>query len=221
MISQITNRIIAHRGCWIGETGFEKLPQNSLDSLELALTSGFGIEIDIRDQNGIVFVSHDPILDKDYCLKFEMILEKISDQLIALNVKSDGLINLIDQKVFENLKKKNHFFFDLSFPEEIKYKKMNQVVAKRVSEFESLDYKSNDNPQEFYWLDSFISDWWINEELLLRLLESKSKVILVSPELHGRDPNQAWHYLSQIWSSYDNLMVCSDYPFKLHEILTR
>jgi hypothetical protein len=221
MINQSKGRIIAHRGCWAGEANFTKLPQNSSVSLELALNSGFGIEIDIRDYKGQIYVSHDPILDIKNCVSLESILDKNFDQTIALNVKSDGLLNLLRQTGFEKLHRKKHFFFDLSFPEEIKYTKLDQVVATRVSEFEALKIDSSHHLQEYLWVDSFSDDWWIKDDLILNILKNNSKVIVVSPELHGRDPKLAWLYLCEIWSTYENLLVCTDYPFTLCEMLTK
>lgn len=52
-------KIISHRGLW-------KQPheQNTKGALELSLSSGFGVETDIRDFNGSLVISHD-IADKD------------------------------------------------------------------------------------------------------------------------------------------------------------
>jgi hypothetical protein len=219
MNNQLKSRIIAHRGCWVGESTFKKLVQNSSDSLGLALKSGFGIEIDIRDHSGQIYISHDPILNKESCVEFESILEIVTDQTLALNVKSDGLLNLLDQKELEILKRKKYFFFDLSFPEEMKYRKLDHKIATRVSDYETFD--SNEKIQDYFWLDSFTDEWWIKDDLIKKILKTNSKVVLVSPELHGRDPNQAWQYLKEIWVLSQNLMVCTDYPFKLYEILEK
>ena len=48
-------RILAHRGLWV--TDSEK---NSKEAIALALSEGFGVELDVRDRNGGLIVSHDP-----------------------------------------------------------------------------------------------------------------------------------------------------------------
>ena len=46
--------IIAHRGFWR-----KKTDQNTIGAFKLALNNHFGIETDIRDQNGQLVISHD------------------------------------------------------------------------------------------------------------------------------------------------------------------
>ena len=221
MSNQFNSRIIAHRGCWAGEGNFNQYNKNGIESLDLALKSGFGIEIDIRDHCGQIYISHDPILDKNNCVEFDSIFEKVSDQILALNIKSDGLLNLLEQKGIEKLRSKNHFFFDLSFPEEIKYRKLDQKIANRVSEYETFDFKRGNGIEEYYWLDAFINEWWIKDDLILEILKTKSQIVVVSPELHGRNPKIAWQYLKGIWPANENLLVCTDYPFELCGILEK
>ena len=89
--------ILAHRGLW-------ELPleANSLESIDRALKGGFGIETDIRDLDGKLVISHDPPSAGDaFDLKtlLELYRKSKASSRVALNIKSDGLCPLIQQKL--------------------------------------------------------------------------------------------------------------------------
>lgn len=194
---------------------------NSPRSLKNALCLGFGIETDIRDWNGKVVVSHDPPLTEKVVfsdLIAEWRQEEITnDRIFALNIKSDGLIPLLE-KVGSHLEGINHFFFDMSFAQTIAYSEAGFPIALRISEFEPAP---NHLPRELgikarYWLDGFRSDWWITDSHIEKLVQC-SQVTIVSPEIHGRPPFEVWDwFIKRVFEGCD-LYLCTDLPSEVLE----
>lgn len=203
MVTSLSGRIIAHRGLWVKES-----EQNSDTSIIRALKSNFGLETDFRDHLGKVFVSHDPILENtDSFGLIDILTVSSSEQLLALNLKSSGLLKLISEETIQMLHTKKYFFFDLSFPEVLQYKSLGLSVAARVSEFEKeISFETN-----HIWLDSFNSDWWLDSGELIDLL-TEFNITVVSPELHGRDKENAWKRLTFLYRENSNLSICTDHP---------
>ena len=83
--------ILAHRGLW--GTNLEK---NSIKSLNSAFRHDFGIETDLRDFQGSLVISHDPIANNKNILYFKDLLNEYKrfnyTGTIALNIKADGII---------------------------------------------------------------------------------------------------------------------------------
>lgn len=204
---------MAHRGTW----SKEQLVPNSQEALLAALDAGFSIETDLRDRNGAVVVSHDPVTD-DSVLTLDQFLSRISratlsrEIVFALNVKSDGLSSIITDEL-RTLQGIPHFFFDMSTPELVKYVNAGLRVGLRQSEFESLAPQlSICSEPSAVWVDGFDSDWWQTNELT-ELGSRKIVVILVSPELHGRDPAQVWETFADEFHNNPNLYICTDHPW--------
>ena len=194
----MNNWIFAHRGQWNSEVS-----PNSDQSFHLAAKNGFGIETDVRDCAGHVIVSHDPCTNHEH-LSLSSLLNNQAQ--IALNIKTDGIV--------EEIKKFNHemlesgsFVFDCSFPQLLAYKKAGIPHAIRISEFEKeLPWKPN-----YIWLDSFESDWWLEDSRILNLIEDVPTIV-VSPELHKRKPEVMWEKVISIRESGIDLSICTDHP---------
>jgi glycerophosphoryl diester phosphodiesterase len=197
----LNKSIFAHRGFWNNS-----FTQNSMDSFMAAAEHGYSIETDIRSFNGNLVVSHDQISGEKF-LGLED-LSKVSS-CFALNIKEDGLqANILKWK--EWIRSSNSFVFDGSVPEMYRYRKEGIKHALRMSEYEQeLSWDC-----EVVWLDSFESDWWIDNISVLRALENK-EVIVVSPELHGRDPQNLWGVLqeSREKGRFD-FSICTDFPLE-------
>lgn len=166
----------------------------------------FGIETDFRTRNGEIIVSHDPpIRSADFA--FEDVLALKTS--LALNIKEDGLSDEFAKNA-ERLDSYS-FFFDGSIPEMLKYRNRGLPHALRLSEYEpNLPWKT-----PYVWLDSFISNWWIGNNQILDLLESGVKVVVVSPELHGRDYHEAWDEVYRLINlGYSGLGICTDNPME-------
>jgi glycerophosphoryl diester phosphodiesterase len=191
--------IFAHRGFWMNS-----FPQNSIDSFEAAENKGFSIETDLRSFNGDVVISHDSILSESN-VRLSSLTQLNSS--FALNIKEDGLQSkIVDLR--EWIKSSSSFVFDGSLPEMYRYKNLGIEHALRISEYErELAWDCNT-----VWLDSFESDWWIDDISLIENLQGKN-VIIVSPELHGREHRNLWSYLRESrQKGRFNFSICTDMP---------
>lgn len=215
--SHLRSRILAHRGLW------QKLEeQNSPVALLDALTEGFGIETDIRDLDGEVVIGHDPAFSG--APGFRNFLEDAfaagvsADALVALNVKSDGLLSLECMNVLRQ-STLHYFFFDMSFPQVLQYSRKREPVALRVSEFEDppVELTERLGIKGRFWLDSFESDWWLTSQTIQDLCR-RYPVTVVSPEIHGRDPKAAWEWFAAGLNAGLRLSLCTDRPFDVLEV---
>ena len=198
--------VVAHRGLWR-----IKSEQNTLLGIKKAMDLGFGVELDVRDKNGELIVSHDPSYRVGVLL-FEEILELVKEyeSVLAINVKSDGILTSLESALAE-LEGDRYFLFDMSIPETIGYLKSNLPTYMRLSEYES--YSELHRESDGIWLDAFQKDWWIYES---EIFKSKDRICVVSPELHGRDESAAWSFLKSLDSNF-KLYICTDYPEKAKE----
>lgn len=214
----LRNRLFAHRGLWLNSG----LLGNSLDALGLAIQGGYSVETDIRNSRRDVVVEHDPIPDSNAPLELNVLLEKFHaaakpNQSIALNVKSDGLLSLLDlDSVSDLLRSINGFFFDMSVPETLRYSKAKLPFAQRLSEYEPVELTHEidwPTPPSAYWIDGFHSDWFLNYdgEVLNRLAE-KAPVIVVSSELHGRPNSNLVEWFRLSLKRTPNIAICTDVP---------
>ena len=83
-------QIISHRGLW------KSLDErNTAVAFERSFAKGFGLETDLRDFDGDIYISHDVPINKKSIMRFSEFLEIYNDfkedLSIALNIKSDGL----------------------------------------------------------------------------------------------------------------------------------
>ena len=209
-------RVLAHRGIWNDSS-----EQNTLRAITDAWSQGFSVETDIRDFQQSVVVSHDPP-GKPETLKLSDLLNDLRNselsqpsQVIALNVKSDGLLGLLPS--FDNADLR-HFFFDMSVPEFQKYISAKaKDLAVRLSEFEQST-EIYEKPPSWIWLDGFNSDWWLEDQCekeRINALATKNAVVIVSPELHGRDPSKVWDYFIEGIGLGRNVYICTDFPDKI------
>ena len=207
MVHDMRGRILAHRGLWS-----QKSDQNSLDALAAAITEGFGFETDLRDFSGEIVVSHD--IPNHSAPQLSDLLKSIdshspsSSQMLAWNIKADGLLNKLVAAQLPG----DSFYFDMSFPQELLFLKANLPIAKRLSEFEKQNARAE---HRHFWLDAFEDDWYLEElELILPLIK-KSRVTLVSSELHGRDMSKCWDFFKKFATDEHNLSICTDHPREL------
>jgi hypothetical protein len=188
--------------------------QNTIQALLSSLAEGFSVETDLREHKGTLRISHD--IPNDMSPYWDEFLKGVDSQFdppnsptLAINIKSDSLVELISKrKILQD-----HFFFDMSIPESLKFIRSGLPIAQRMSEFESaLLPKPGVNSK--IWLDSFDKDWFIEADTVLEILYSQpeTQVILVSPELHGRDHNLAWAWFRDQFRQGRNLSICTDFP---------
>ena len=163
----------------------------------------FGLEIDVRDHNEILVLSHD--LPNEKCLSFEKFLESVNpNTMLLIDVKSTDIQQNL-QEIITKFKIEHYFTFDWTTPDLLKAIKYNLNCAFRVSEYEKEII-----PQcEWVWVDSFHSIWY-DEEYLKNLKKIGLKLALVSPELHNR--SNEMERIREIIKKIDVEVICTDIP---------
>lgn len=203
--------ILAHRGAWNypGE-------KNSAEALLAALELGFGIETDIRDHNGSLVIAHD--VPEDPALKFSDFVESYLSlprkPMLALNIKADGLTDLLSQALTE-VDSKHYFFFDMSIPDTLAYLHNKLPVYVRLSELESESPLLPD--AQGIWLDELTGPW-LTADTLLSLTRHNKPICIVSPELHGRDHMTHWPMIREVLGNQQGRwLLCTDLPQEAKE----
>lgn len=195
-------RILCHRGYW--KSPAEK---NTVMAFERGFALGLGTETDIRDLNGELVISHDPPTGRP--LTFKQFLEITPRSVfLALNVKSDGIASAA-KKTLDCLNHQNYIFFDMSIPDMQQYLRQNMPTAMRLSEYEPW-VDSLATHVKTIWLDAFEGTWYEKNDIEA-LLDKGFEVLIVSDELHGRDPRGQWALLEPL-SKSDKLTLCTDLP---------
>jgi hypothetical protein len=168
------------------------------------IDQNFGAEIDVRDYDGSLVLSHDcPNSQNLQLINFLKNFPK--EKLLAVNVKSCG----IEKDLFDILHNKqiNYFAFDFSLPSIFDAMKNNLTCALRLSEFEK---ELLDGPK-WIWLDSFKSIWY-SKDYVYSIKNLGYSISVVSPELHGRSDEKE---IDQIKSLIDDDLIdaiCTDIP---------
>lgn len=204
-------KILAHRGFWK-----KKTEQNTILSFRRALDHGYGIELDVRDHRGEVIVSHDlPTGAKksfEFCLKQLSRSGNFRKNPIAINIKSDGLEDKIEDLLNKYGIMEKSFVFDMSVPSMFIFHKFHRKIklATRHSDIE-------ENPvlydfSRWVWLDE-LRIRWISNSTIIRHLKNNKSVCVVSPELHKRSYLAAWKEYSLLPKQFaDRVYICTDFP---------
>ena len=143
----------------------------------------YGIEIDVRDFNKDLILSHDPFKNGT---KLDRFLKHYNHSTLIINIKSE----YIESKVVRLLKKyqiKKYFFLDSTYPSIInQYKKKKFKFSIRVSDYESIENIYNfKNKIKFIWFELF-EKIYLNNKHLDFIKKNKIKICIVSPELHNK-----------------------------------
>lgn len=196
--------VLCHRGLW-----GEGVAQNSARAIEQAFSAGYGIESDLRDDRGRLVVSHDPPTGHELSVAELFALARDHDVPLALNIKADGLAKSLAE-LLRGHAIENYFVFDMAVPDARQHLSASLRVFTRQSEWE--------RDPSFYdvasgvWLDAFFEHWWTIETIEEHLRRDKT-VAVVSPELHGRDPEPAWLELAKLQpSARPRVLLCTDHP---------
>ena len=202
--------IIAHRGFWKKEE-----EKNKKEAFVRAREEQIGTETDFRDYEQKLVVSHN-VADST-CMSADDFFAMYKNQkyTLALNVKADG----IQQLLKESLKKNNitnYFCFDMSIPDTLEYINSDLKFFARESEYETINnlYEKADG----VWADGFESDDWITKEYIRNHRKKGKKVCIVSPDLHKRDYTKLWERINDKEILIDDgVILCTDYPDKAKE----
>lgn len=197
--------IISHRGYWI-----EKTEKNTTLSFERSFKLGFGTETDVRDYNGNLVISHDiPTKSSILIDDFFRTYKNLSNSTLALNIKSDGLQSILNNKLKE-YDIQNYFVFDMSIPDSVGYINNEIKVFSRQSEYERFPFFYDQ--VEGIWLDSFHQEWY-DLNLIINHIDQGKKVAIVSSELHGRDQTGLWQFIkTNNLNKQENIILCTDFP---------
>ena len=156
--------------------------RNTITDLE-STPIEYGVEIDIRSNNGKLIIQHDPLISGE---DLEEWLTHYRHGTLILNIKEEGLetplIKLMDQ-----YKITDYFFLDQSFPFLIKWANLGERrCSVRISEFESIETAlALAGKIDWAWIDCFNYFPLTSKDAKL-LHDSGFKLCLVSPELQGR-----------------------------------
>ena len=188
---------------------------NTIEELAL-IDNEYGIEIDLRSQNGEIILSHDPY-SKD-SIRLTDWLKFYRHKTLVLNVKEEGL----EQKVLELMDLfaiQEFFFLDQSFPFMMKTLINGESrVAMRFSDQESFDtllkiLNLKSLQPSWVWVDSFSGDWSHLSDL--ETIKSLGfKACLASPELHGRNLDLELKAIREFIEIYPFDAVCTKLPEK-------
>lgn len=202
--------ILAHRGFW--RTPDEK---NSLAAFERAFAKGYGVELDVRDCDGELLISHDPA--RASCPRFSDVLDLYRQHgmpgRLAINIKADGLAPQVAALTQEPSLRKSVFVFDMSVPDMISYVKHGIPTFTRHSELEPAPVLLADC--EGVWVDSFANPW-ADESRMMEFRAAGKAAAMVSPELHGKPHREAWSVwrktLQTAAGHSSPVMICTDLP---------
>ena len=158
---------------------------NSLDKLK-NVDKNCGVEIDIRDYQSDLILSHDPFPKN--IIYLEEYLPSLMGRNIIANIKSERV-----EKMFVEMKNKlapnsDYFFLDSSFSM-ISNFGIIYNFASRFSEFESLDtsIKLVENSLvKWLWIDTFFS-FPIDRGNINKINSLQVKKCFTSPDLLGRE----------------------------------
>lgn len=169
----------------------------------LDIVPRIGLEIDIRDFNNELVLSHDhPTQDS---IKLTDFFQQInSDVLIAINIKTSEIEKEL-YEIISNSRIHHYFTFDWPIPSLQKALQSNLICAFRLSEYEKYIHPNC----SWVWLDSFHSIWY--DLTLLRSLKGWGlKIAVVSPELHQRESEL--ENMKEIVKSGMVDAICTDLP---------
>jgi len=152
---------------------------NTLQSLR-KVPQEYGVELDLHYSDGKVYVGHDP---NDLGISFESYLSKYRHAFMAVNVKEEGIEDMV-LETLQEYKIEDFFLFDLTFPSIFRLKSLGESrIAVRISDFENIrDFNLIRDKVQWLWIDVFQSAHFLEEFDWLQLIDFKK--CFVSPELH-------------------------------------
>lgn len=218
--------VLSHRANLVGPCPSS---ENSSSAVKAALTSGFGIETDIRRaDDGRFYMSHDkqPSPDGRLAADFCALFRAHPNATIALNIKEpeseQALIEFLDEAhVLDQI-----FLFDMELVEStpgdmarrFRHLHPDLRLAARVSDRgEPIERALAIDVASIIWLDEFDRPWCTRQDIH-RLKDAGRTVFAVSPELHDPlHPDVHHRWMDFIRWGVDG--ICTDYPAALARVL--
>jgi glycerophosphoryl diester phosphodiesterase len=181
---------------------------NDKAAIKRAIDLGIGIEIDIRTNGGVLYVSHDPIrIDSDVVPLGHFLAGVPKGTPILLDFKETGIIDMVTRWLPQyNLCDMDKVFaIDLIAPDMYYAQEKGLKTLARRSNYEVIDGYQDGSTREFdagYWLD-FVKDL---EDLHQTMY---SRTYVVSPELHRWELTD--NFIRSCWQ-WGFAGVCTDFP---------
>ena len=203
---------LAHRGLWSAPA-----ERNTLAALQGAFANGWGVELDVRDLDGTLVVSHDP--PRRGALRFDTVVTAWSQEgfpgELAVNIKADGIAGAV-AKALLDADPASWFVFDMSIPDALQYVRAQIPTYTRHSDVEPEPALYDEATG--VWLDDFAGGF-IDEQRIAAHVAAGKRVAVVSPELHGRDHRAAWREWSRwaVWAA-PAVVLCTDHPAEAREV---
>jgi hypothetical protein len=178
---------------------------NTLTELE-TIPTDYGVEIDLRDQGGVIILHHVPFSTG---ISFENFLQHYHHQFLILNIKSERIEFKVNT-ILPRYKITNYFFLDSSFPMIHTLSNGGENnIAIRYSEYESFEsVLLMSGKVHWVWVDCFHT-FPLNTNKFNLLKEHGFKICIVSPELQNQPQKieTYGHYMLQQYIQPD--MICT------------
>ena len=198
-------KIICHRGLWSKSS-----EHNSLKACLEGAKYYDGIEVDLKNHNGKIVLSHNPLAKNQQAVQLESLFRKTPKTFFALNIKEDGLAPEL-KKLISRHKIKNYMCFDLSLPESLQYQKEQLKIFSRVGD---LDPKPKVYANDLV-IDVFTQSNFTKILRTLKGLKGPHQLFFISPELHGDKVEENWSKIKKfIQTSNHSAYLCTDLPSK-------
>ena len=160
---------------------------NTLTKL-YALPESIGLEIDLRDYEGRLYLSHDPFCNTDELCEFNFsFIKRLSNRPLIINIKSERIELYVQSLLSKAGYLGEHFYLDSSFSV-INKNGVNIPISARFSDFEPLEMCQRlaaSNLINWVWIDTFQS-LPLSLSSVEYFVSSGIKTCLTSPDLLGR-----------------------------------
>ena len=179
---------------------------NTLSDLA-AVPTECGVEVDIRDYNGRLCMTHDSFSEGEDLNTF---LAHYCHSQIIFNTKCDGLESEI-LRLAEKHNVTNYFFLDTALPTLVKLSGRGiRNAAVRFSEYEPLEFTMRfAGLVDWVWIDCFTH--LPLDQQTYSALHSQFRICIVSPELQGHGRSKIAEFRQHL-SAMPPDAVCTDFP---------
>ena len=182
---------------------------NTLNQLR-ALPESIGLEIDLRDYDGRIFLSHEPFCKIENLCEFNIsFIKKLSNRPLIINIKSERIETYVQSLLSEAGYLGEHFYLDSSFSV-INKNGSSISIAARFSDFEPLETCQRlaaSNLISWIWIDTFKS-LPISVSSVEYFLSSGINTCLTSPDLLGRSEDIVPYFNKMIELDFIPTAIC-------------
>ena len=219
--------VLAHRGLVDGP---DRAAENRLETVENALSMGFGLETDIRFLDQIPYISHDRAqgsIDPSRMAEKHAPLWSASTRPIALNFKESGTESLLLDFLVRARVDRRVCVFDMELVEATPGETATRMgalhpglaMASRASDRGEPLRRALDLPGRVVWMDEFDRPW-IRREDVDAVHDHGKQAWMVLPDLHGSGKERALERLAA-FERWGVDAVCTDWAIEARRFLER